>query len=83
LTLDAASATLTIHAAPGKPTSLYAVWKRFDSGWRFFVQPAAQAEIDLKPDAKLGATHQVVLSAVDRVGNESPRVAFIVAPIAK
>jgi uncharacterized lipoprotein YddW (UPF0748 family) len=67
---------LRIQAGNGKPTRLYAVWKRFGSEWRFFVQPAAQNLLDISADPVLGPVGTVVVSAIDRVGNEGPRVAL-------
>jgi uncharacterized lipoprotein YddW (UPF0748 family) len=67
---------LRIQAGSGKPTQLFAVWKRFGREWRFFVQPAAQNLLDVSADPVLGPVGTVVVSAVDRVGNEGPRVAL-------
>jgi hypothetical protein len=66
--------TIEIQPGAGKAVSLYAVWKRFDKGWYFFVQPASQAWLDIGSDPVLGRVSAVTVSAIDHVGNESPRV---------
>lgn len=59
-----------IVGAPGKPAWQWAVWRRVDGRWRFAVQASHDTRL-----ATMGAD-RVVLSAVDRVGNESERVAL-------
>ena len=63
---------VSLAAAPGKPTARFAVWARSGGGWRFFVVPAAAPTIDLPRDT----SGRIVVSAVDRLGNESTRVAI-------
>ena len=63
-----------LKLAPGKGDSLYAVWSRYGGQWRFVVVPAGQNEWLVGDDATLGAADLVVVSAVDRLGNESARV---------
>jgi hypothetical protein len=63
-----------LKLAPGKATTLYAVWSRFGGQWRFAVVPASRAEWDVVDDATLGAADLVVVSSIDRLGNESGRV---------
>jgi uncharacterized lipoprotein YddW (UPF0748 family) len=58
-----------ITAPAGKPVSRYALWARTKGEWRFIVVPAASPSLDLDGDSDA-----VVVSAVDRAGNESPRV---------
>ncbi len=65
---------LTLKVAPGKDTNLYAVWSRYGDLWRFSVHPAADKELFIANDPKLGAPVSVYLSAVDRVGNEGERL---------
>lgn len=69
-----AAGGVSITAANGKPVSLYAIWRRHGRHWNFSVQPAVEPVINLAPDPKLGAIEALVVSAVDAVGNESPRV---------
>lgn len=66
------STTLRVSLAPGsdKPVASYAVWARYGADWRFSAVPAQRAELEL-PGLGLD---RVVVSAVDRVGNESRRV---------
>jgi hypothetical protein len=63
-----------LKLAPGKATTLYAVWSRYGGQWRFAAVPASRAEWDVADDATLGAADLVVVSAVDRLGNESARL---------
>jgi len=51
-----------------QPAASYAIWRQQDGGWQFSLQPAGPKVI---PAA---ATENVVISAVDRLGNESARV---------
>jgi hypothetical protein len=53
---------------------MYAIWSRFGNQWRFAVAPASRVDWAVPDDAKFGAADVVVVSAVDRLGNESPRV---------
>ncbi len=69
-----AAGWVSITAATGKPVSLYAIWRRHGREWRFSVQPAVEPVIAIAPDPKLGAVEALAVSAVDAVGNESPRV---------
>ena len=57
----------------GRTVTAFAVWKRYGAQWHFSVQPVADRIIDLSPDRELGAVEAVVVSAVGRLGNESPR----------
>jgi uncharacterized lipoprotein YddW (UPF0748 family) len=64
-------------AKPVPPTSLvahYAIWTRYGAEWRFAVAPASRPVLLLPDDATGGAAQMVVVSAVDRLGNESARV---------
>jgi hypothetical protein len=58
----------------GNEDTLYAVWARCGSEWRFSVVPGAQRGAFVADDAKLGEVNAVFVSAVDRLGNESARV---------
>jgi uncharacterized lipoprotein YddW (UPF0748 family) len=70
------SRQLRIQPGMGKPAKLYAVWKRFGTKWRFSVQASAHNLLDISVDPVLGPLGTVVVSAVDRVGNEGPRVSL-------
>ena len=50
-----------------------AIWARYGEEWRFNVVPAGRSEVVLTDDNGVAA-RSVVVSAVDRLGNESPRV---------
>ncbi len=58
---------------PARETANYAIWRRFGSEWRFAVQPAGETV------ALANGADAVVVSAVDRLGNESARVALTLA----
>jgi uncharacterized lipoprotein YddW (UPF0748 family) len=47
----------------------YAIWRRHGAEWRFSVQPAGESGLNV------AGADAVVVSAVDRLGKESPRVA--------
>jgi uncharacterized lipoprotein YddW (UPF0748 family) len=57
-----------------RPAVQYAIWSRYGNEWRFAVAPAGRANLLLADDAARGAVSAVVVSAVDRLGNESERV---------
>ncbi|HEY0862606.1 MAG TPA: family 10 glycosylhydrolase [Lacunisphaera sp.] len=59
-----------IQPAKGEAPASFAVWRRHGAEWRFSIQLAAELTV-----APAGA-EAVVVSAVDRLGNESPRVAL-------
>ena len=74
-TLEKTSATqATIRPAASASTALFAIWRRHGAQWHFTVQPAAEPEVDLAADPRFGSVDLLVVSAVDRLGNESPRV---------
>jgi uncharacterized lipoprotein YddW (UPF0748 family) len=51
----------------------FAIWARYGDEWRFTVAQATRNEVVLTDDAGVPAK-SVVVTAVDRLGNESPRV---------
>jgi uncharacterized lipoprotein YddW (UPF0748 family) len=65
---------VSLNLAPGKANTLYAIWSRYGSEWRFAVAPASRLEWAVPDDARLGAANAVFVSAVDRLGNEGERV---------
>ncbi|MBL8525909.1 MAG: family 10 glycosylhydrolase [Betaproteobacteria bacterium] len=61
----------------------FAVWARYATTWRFIAMPSAAASGKAEPgvqvlvlpaDPALGSANLIVLSALDRAGNESTRV---------
>ena len=60
---------VSLKLAPSTVAAHYAIWSRHGAEWRFAVAPAAKTEWTVagEPDA-------VVISAIDRLGNESGRV---------
>ncbi len=63
--------------AAAKSASQYAIWSRYGSEWRFAVAPAGRSEWNVPDDAVSGAANAVVVSAIDRLGNESARVQVV------
>jgi uncharacterized lipoprotein YddW (UPF0748 family) len=66
--------SLKLAAGAGKPVAHYAIWSRYGSEWRFAVAPASRPVLLLADDAAGGAAQAVVVSSVDRLGNESERI---------
>lgn len=63
-----------------EPAWLWGIYARIGNSWVFEVLPAGQTSMKF-PRTGAGAPSVVAVSAVDRVGNESPRtIAFSVAP---
>ena len=77
VTVTGEGSTMTVSWRPtgGVKTWQYAVWSRHGDQWQFHVLPAEQTSIQLTDDAGTGPVTQVVVSAVDRLGNEGARVA--------
>ncbi|WP_426209529.1 glycoside hydrolase family 10 protein [Massilia sp. TWP1-3-3] len=76
-----AGAAVSLRLAAGKGTAHYAIWSRQGGTWRFAAAPASQTEWNAPADADA-----FVVSAVDRLGNESARVSLAAvaeAPAAK
>ena len=73
---------LKIVPGAGKAAAQFAIWARYgpaeSSQWQFSTlastPKSATAEVDLRAATDAGALTAVVVSAVDRVGNESPRL---------
>ena len=65
---------LKLSAGSAKPVAQYAIWSRYGSEWRFAVAPGTRPSVLLPDDTASGAANAVVVSAVDRLGNESERV---------
>nr|WP_229256269.1 family 10 glycosylhydrolase [Duganella lactea] len=66
-------------ATPLTPVSHFAIWSRYGTEWRFAVAPASRPVLLLPDDAQLGAAQVIVVSAVDRLGNESGRITVLPA----
>ena len=63
---------LQFTAAAGKPVARYAIWTHSGGAWEFHVVPAMNSSLELP--VKSLPVDRVVVSAVDRLGNESERV---------
>ncbi len=66
-------AEITLQPGAGKPVAWFAIWSECDGGWRFMVKPAVRSVIQPGSDGKCKAPGKVVVSAIDRVGNESEK----------
>ncbi len=73
--------SLKLTAAAGTPLAVFAIWSRYGEKWHFAVAPAASAEWDVVDDAA-GPASAVIVSGVDRLGNESERVSVLHMPVA-
>ncbi|MDO8178630.1 MAG: family 10 glycosylhydrolase [Undibacterium sp.] len=67
------SQKIEINVGKKEVVRLLAIWKRYDQGWIFSVQAASNPEITLAKDPHYGAVRQLVVSTIDRTGNESAR----------
>ncbi len=72
------AASISLRAGAGEATWLYAVYARYGTNWQFTTVPGGAPSVTLNPDAGGVAPTSVYVSAVDRCGNESPRVAMAV-----
>jgi uncharacterized lipoprotein YddW (UPF0748 family) len=63
-----------LKLAAGSANATYAIWSRHGGRWQFAVAPASRVDWTVPDDVKLGPADAVVVSAVDRLGNESARV---------
>jgi uncharacterized lipoprotein YddW (UPF0748 family) len=64
---------LDLSMSAGKTTTQFAIWAKYGNEWRFITAPASLTEVTLADDGAL-QPGIVVVSAVDRLGNESDRV---------
>ncbi|HZX26152.1 MAG TPA: family 10 glycosylhydrolase [Telluria sp.] len=65
---------IALKLAGGPLVTHFALWARYGNEWRFSVAPAAHGTVGVPDDARLGRASAIFVSAVDRVGMESPRV---------
>jgi uncharacterized lipoprotein YddW (UPF0748 family) len=75
----AANGALTISLRPAAGSSrpvVYGVYIRYGDTWHFTVLPASSPTITLNPDPTAGPPSAIVVSTVDRFGNESSRVTW-------
>lgn len=63
---------VNLKLAAGKEHTHFAIWSRHGGEWRFAVAPASRTEWSVVDDAST-----VVVSAIDRVGNESQRISVL------
>ncbi len=74
--LQRASSVRVLVRAPQNAT-LLAIWFRHGNHWRFHTQPAQENSISLSAGDAHGPVDAVVVSAVDRLGHESPRTTLL------
>jgi uncharacterized lipoprotein YddW (UPF0748 family) len=76
------STILRVTQTPGAASAVQtvAIWARYRDQWRFSSQAASLELVTLKTDPALGSPDKVVVSLVDRPGQESPRVALTLRP---
>ncbi|MFO1452460.1 MAG: family 10 glycosylhydrolase [Opitutaceae bacterium] len=70
--VDSATPTAPVHVA---------IWRKHGDHWQFSVQAAGKREISLAPDPVHGPVSAVVVSAIDRLGQESERVGVVIRPV--
>lgn len=63
-----------VHVSASPDATWLAVWQRTGELWHFSVQPARDSVIALVPESEA-----VVVSTVNRLGNEGPRATLLVA----
>jgi uncharacterized lipoprotein YddW (UPF0748 family) len=64
---------LDLRLSAGRTTTQFAIWAKYGNEWRFITAPSSLTEVTLADDGALQPAIAVV-SAVDRLGNESERV---------
>lgn len=84
LTLERSSSadapdSLRIDQEDPEAIKQYAIWRRHGTDWRFDAQAASQRQLMLASDPQLGPVDAVVVSAINRLGIESPRVTLQLA----
>jgi len=72
---------LTVRAGDDRPVAVFAVWIHHDGYWEFSVLPAEPDHPVLAPGAPAGTADEIVVSAVDRAGNEGPRATWTPAAV--
>jgi uncharacterized lipoprotein YddW (UPF0748 family) len=59
---------IMITPAAGKPVANYAIWREREKAWEFSIQPASAPLVEAR------GAEALVVSSIDRLGNESARV---------
>jgi uncharacterized lipoprotein YddW (UPF0748 family) len=76
LVADLAQKSLGVEPAAPAIFSMLAIWKRYESGWVFSSQSSSIPNISLADDSVHGALKEVVVSKINRVGQESPSTRY-------
>ena len=80
LTRTADSQRIEVAFSDRQAVRLIAIWRRYEHDrkheWIFSLQHPSAPSIDLSDDAQHGKLTEVVVSLVDRLGQESQRVHF-------
>jgi hypothetical protein len=66
--------SVSLRPGGGDRYAVYAVYARYGPKWHFTTVPAGTPSITFNPDPTAGNVAAIVISAVDRCGNESQRV---------
>jgi uncharacterized lipoprotein YddW (UPF0748 family) len=64
---------ISIRETGNKAIARFAVWSNVGNGWLFQVQSGNQREFEIRADKLFGEEIEIVLSSVDRYGNEGER----------
>ncbi len=70
------SGFITVTPGAGEATSLWAIKARYGTKWKFLARPGTETQITLPADSKAGIINSLNITAVDRCGNESERLAI-------
>jgi uncharacterized lipoprotein YddW (UPF0748 family) len=73
-TVQVSGSRVTWQNTDREPPRVWALWAKYGNEWRFTVLPGPSNAIDLRPDGSGARPSLICVSAVDRSGNESPRV---------
>lgn len=71
---DLTQKILTVAQVPG--FSMLAIWKRYDNSWIFSAQSSQDTSISLSGDSQQGELKEVLVSRLNRVGQEGPRSSY-------
>jgi uncharacterized lipoprotein YddW (UPF0748 family) len=72
--------SVSLKTLPGTLPKRYAIWTRYGLEWRFATVPAPLTVWLVEDDPVKGPASAIVVSAVDRLGNESARIDVLGMP---
>ncbi|MFZ6750188.1 glycoside hydrolase family 10 protein [Undibacterium sp. Ren11W] len=76
LVADLTQKSLSVEPAATTAFSMLAIWKRYESGWVFSSQSISIPSISLADDSRHGALKEVLVTRINRVGQETARTSF-------